>query len=85
MSEVIAVENIKCGGCMNTIRRSLLRLSGVSGVEIDQERDEVKVEGEFKRDEVIYLLRKLGYPEKGHNDLLHKAKSYVSCALGKVE
>jgi copper chaperone CopZ len=85
MSEVIAVENIKCGGCMNSIRRALLSLTGVSAVDIDQERDEVKVEGDFKREEVVVVLQKLGYPEKGHNDLLLKAKSYVSCAIGRIE
>ena len=35
----IEVENIKCGGCMNTIRQSIQKLEGVKSVEI---REEIK-------------------------------------------
>lgn len=33
---------------------------------------------------LVQALSKIGYPEKGNNDLLKKAKSYVSCVIGKM-
>lgn len=81
----IFVENIKCGGCMNSIKSALLKIRGVSAVEIDKEADKVSVEGEnVEREELIDKLRALGYPEKGHNSLVSKAKSMVSCAVGRM-
>jgi hypothetical protein len=38
----------------------------------------------INREEVIDKLNFLGYPEKGNNSLLSQAKSYVSCAVGKM-
>lgn len=83
------VENIKCGGCANTITKSLaeLKLSEIvitpetSVVEFINPHDEKKVL------EVLKKLKNLGYPlietEEGLNAALLKAKSYLSCALGK--
>lgn len=34
MIHTIEVENIKCGGCMNTIRQAIGKIEGVKGVEI---------------------------------------------------
>lgn len=33
---------------------------------------------------LVQALSKMGYPEKGNNDLLKKAKSYLSCAIRKM-
>ena len=81
----IFVENIKCGGCMNSIKSALLKIKGVSVVEIDKEADKVSVEGEnVEREELINKLTALGYPEKGSNSLMSKSKSVVSCAVGRM-
>ena len=34
---------------------------------------------------LLEKLSKLGYPELGTSNVLQKAKSYVSCAIGKLE
>ncbi len=81
----IFVENIKCGGCMNSIRSALLKLEGVNDVQINKETDRVSVSGEqLNRETVINKLAALGYPEKGNNSLMSKAKSMVSCAVGRI-
>jgi copper chaperone CopZ len=81
----IFVENIKCCGCMNSIRTTLLKLEGVRDVQINKETDRVSVSGEqLNRETVINKLATLGYPEKGNNSLMSKAKSMVSCAVGRI-
>lgn len=80
------VENIKCGGCMNSIRTALLKIEGVSAVNIDKEADKVSVEVSDSglKSAIVSALSSMGYPEIGQNDLLKKAKSYVSCAIGRM-
>jgi len=81
----IQVENIKCGGCMNSIKKAISAIAGVEKVEISKETETVVVEGaENLRTQITEKLASLGYPEKGNNNLLHKAKSFVSCAIGRV-
>lgn len=82
----IFVENIKCGGCMNSIKTALLKLSGVTAVEIYKDEDKVCVSGiAVEKDVVVAKLSSLGYPQKGNNNLLSKAKSYISCAVGNMD
>lgn len=84
MTHTIEVENIKCGGCMNSIKTALQKIATVSDVEINKETDTIIVNAETERELLIETLSKLGYPEKGHNTLLHKGKSLVSCAIGNI-
>lgn len=84
MKHLIEVENIKCGGCINSIKNALTKIEGVSEVSIDKETETIEVESSTEREEIIKILSNLGYPEKGNNTLLKKAKSYISCAIGKM-
>ena len=84
MEQQFEVENIKCGGCMNSIKTALLKLDGVNSVTIDKEIDTVTVTGAMNREDVVNKLNDLGYPEKGNNTLIRKAKSYVNCAIGRM-
>jgi len=84
MEQQFEVENIKCGGCMNSIKTALLKLDGVTDVSIDKEIDTVTVTGTMIREDVVNKLNDLGYPEKGNNTLIRKAKSYVNCAIGRM-
>lgn len=84
MTHNIAVENIKCCGCMNSIKTALLKIKGVENVSIDKDTETVTIDGTVEKTILIQALSKMGYPEKGNNDLLKKAKSYVSCAIGKM-
>lgn len=89
MSYEISVENIKCGGCANTISTKLNALTIVDSCDIDIEKGLVCITGdEAGRNQVTQLLLKLGYPESGTAEGLKaakaKAKSFVSCAVGKM-
>lgn len=85
----IQVENIKCGGCANTIQTRLQELEAVDKAEVDIENGVVTIEGdEAHRQQVAELLLKLGYPESGTAEGIKaaaaKAKSFVSCAVGRI-
>lgn len=85
----ISVENIKCGGCANTITSKLNELAAVDHCEVDIENGTVSITGDDShKAEISALLLKLGYPETGTADGLKaakaKAKSFVSCAVGKM-
>jgi copper chaperone len=84
MEQQIIVENIKCGGCMNSIQTALSKLDNVEKVAIDKETETITITGDVEKAIVINKLNELGYPEKGNNTVLRKAKSYVSCALGRM-
>jgi copper chaperone len=83
------VENIKCGGCENTIRKGLSTIAGVSEVQIDRDQQRITlVANESDRHTIAEKLRSMGYPEQGSvaglQSGLAQAKSMVSCAIGKV-
>ncbi|MGZ0015956.1 heavy-metal-associated domain-containing protein [Yeosuana sp. AK3] len=84
MKQHFEVENIKCGGCVNSIKTALLKINNVEEVIIDKDIDTVTVVGNIERSLLIKKLNDLGYPEKGSNTIIKTAKSYVSCALGKI-
>jgi copper chaperone len=84
------VENIKCGGCAGTIRSRLLEDARVSTVTVDIAAGLVEIEAsEDIGDELRVHLGRLGYPERGAvaglRSVSAKARSYVSCAVGRLE
>jgi copper chaperone len=82
----IFVENIKGAGCINTIKTALLKLKGVTAVEIFKDEDKVCVSCiAVEKEVVLEKLFSLGYPQKGSNTLMNKAKSFVSCAVGRYD
>lgn len=87
MKTAINIENLKCGGCASTIKKGLLNIEGVQQVDIDVENSIVSIESINNNLEAIKAkLSKLGYPEVGDkNTVLHKAKSFVSCAVGRID
>lgn len=85
--KTIEILNLKCGGCVNTLKKGLLSIDGINEVEVDLENSKVMVptEDEQLLVRVKEKLSKMGYPEIGEaNTILHKAKSFVSCASGKM-
>ena len=90
MAYKISVENIKCGGCANTIITKLNKLDVVDRCDVDVENGVISITGdESYKSDVTQLLLKLGYPESGTAEGLKaakaKAKSFVSCAIGKLQ
>ena len=85
----IHVENIKCGGCEKSIIKGLASIEGLSHIVIDQEQQMVSVVAdESLREAVVSKLKSMGYPEHGSVSGLEagltNAKSFVSCAIGRV-
>ncbi len=85
----IQVDNLKCGGCARSILNGLTDMQGVSNVEVDHKNKLVRFSGEeVSRAQVAEKLRSMGYPEKGTLEGLSagvaNAKSFVSCAIGRV-
>lgn len=90
MTSKIYIENLKCGGCVSTISRTIAQITGIKRVTIDKEFDLVEIDSvtDFDLSVVKQALLKLGYPEKNSVQGLQKlalgAKSYVSCAIGSL-
>ena len=84
MSFSVEVENIKCGGCANSIQTAF-----DCEVVVDVDQGLVTFEtDETERESVVEKLRSLGYPETGTTEgmdkVAAKAKSFVSCAIGRT-
>lgn len=86
MIQQIAVENIKCSGCMNSIKTALVKIANVQDVSLNKDTETISINSTspLDRTEIVTQLAKMGYPEKGNNNLLLKAKSFVSCAIGNL-
>jgi len=87
MKTTLQIENLKCGGCSATIKKGILTIDDVENVDVNLEESSVSITSTKNNlQEVKIKLSKLGYPEIGDkNTVLHKAKSFVSCAVGKIE
>lgn len=87
MKTTINIQNLKCGGCANTIIKKISSLKGISEVEVNNETDSVSFIAE-KDEDILTVKEKLfvlGYPSVDDaNSLITKAKSFVSCASGRV-
>lgn len=86
-TENIYIQNLKCGGCANTVKSVLIKEKGVQSVDVDVENSLITVEhtGETKREVFIQNLTQKGYPEVDtDNGTMTKAKSYVSCMIGRM-
>lgn len=79
------IDNLKCGGCSNSIRKRLGQLASVGAVIVDPEASTVIVthDGHATRERIASMLNDLGYPEQGTGGIAQKAKSYISCAVGR--
>ena len=87
METTLQIQNLKCGGCANTIVNQLSKLNGISDVTVNNETEEVnfKYNSETEFETVKKKLSDLGYPMIGEaNAFPTKAKSFVSCAIGRI-
>ena len=87
MKTTLPIQNLKCGGCEATIFNKLSEITSVRNITIQQANNAVIFEHNSPNDieTVKNKLLKLGYPVVGEkNSLGNKAKSYVSCAIGRL-
>lgn len=83
----IQIQNLKCHGCANTITKAINKIEGIIDFSIDV--DESKISFNSNDSELIKKVKSklsnLGYPEVDENNsTFQKAKSYVSCAIGRI-
>ena len=81
------IQNLKCGGCAANISKQLNQIEGIS--ELDVNVEEGSVSFDYTTDAQFEAVHKklfsMGYPfEEDANSILTKAKSYVSCAVGRM-
>jgi copper chaperone CopZ len=87
MKTAIVIQNLKCGGCAKTITTKLTELKNISDLTVDVERSTVAFEHNNTDDALTVKdrLKALGYPSiDDKNTVSSKAKSFVSCATGKL-
>ena len=66
MSLSIIVDNVRCGGCVSTIKNGLQEIPGVAQVEVSIEGGVVTVDcDDALRPNLVAKLAELGYPERG--------------------
>ena len=87
MTTTLEIQNLKCGGCAHTIISKLNNLEGIQNVSVYTNSNTVSFENELESEveSATKLLSKLGYPVNGDvNSIGKKAKSFVSCAVGRM-
>lgn len=91
MIKTFQVENVKCGACAATLKNKLGPKFGEIEVNLDTHPREITLKIEDDQiDALQEALRSLGYPlstdEVGFvENTTAKVKSFVSCAVGKME
>jgi copper chaperone len=83
----LEVENVKCGGCAGSIRTRLMDKEGIEEVAVDVDKGLVSIKGDVSdMESIIARLSAMGYPPKGSpNDVITRAKSFISCASGRLK
>lgn len=61
----LLVDNIKCDGCVRSIKTELSKNEVIHSVDVNKEKGEVAILGENIDQETIYeLLAKIGFPKR---------------------
>jgi len=87
MKTTLQIQNLKCNGCATTIKNNLKRLQNIKDIDINIEDSLVSFiyKGENDLEVLKKELHRIGYPIAGENNNMQtKAKSYVSCAVGRM-
>ena len=90
MKQTFEVLNVKCGGCANTLIKSLKEEFGDVEVNLELHPRQITLDIEDSKKEALKLkLRSLGYPLtsdelSGFEKATTTAKSFISCAIEKM-
>lgn len=86
-NSIITVENIKCGGCANSIKTKLSKLNDVENIDINIEQGTISFDHQDAStlDLIVTTLASMGYTQPGESGFTDKAKSYVSCMIGRMQ
>jgi len=90
MKQIYEVINVKCSGCASTLKTSLKEEFGEIEVNLDVQPRQITLNiDELKVPALRKKLKELGYPMSDENlstmeGFSTTAKSFVSCAVGKI-
>lgn len=87
MNTTLQIQNLKCGGCAHTVITKISAIENIENVNVNLDADRVSFDYNSESDlqNAIKKLLSLGYPVVGEaNPLTAKAKSFVSCAVGRM-
>ncbi|MCK0160987.1 heavy-metal-associated domain-containing protein [Allomuricauda sp. F6463D] len=87
MKTTLQVQNLRCGGCVKTISNKLSEIKDIKDVIVDKDSSSVSFGHQSADDASLAkeALRQMGYPIiDEQNGFVEKAKSFVSCASGKI-
>lgn len=88
MKYILQLQNLKCEGCSSTILKNISKRKGVSNAIVDVNCNSLEFEAveDFDLQPIKNDLLHLGYPViDEENPLSAKVKSYLSCAIGKLQ
>ena len=89
--QTFKVQNVKCGGCANTLTTKLKDKFGDVEVNLEVMPREITLEIDNEKIPLLReALKSLGYPMDDEQlgfvqNTTAQAKSFVSCAIGKFE
>ncbi len=89
--QTFQVENVKCGGCANTLKKAFFEEFGEVEVNLEVMPREITLKIEENQIESLKIkLKALGYPLSSDElntieKITTTAKSFVSCAIGKMD
>ncbi|AEM70639.1 heavy metal transport/detoxification protein [Allomuricauda ruestringensis DSM 13258] len=87
MKTTFRLQNLKCGGCINTISKELSEIKEIKDVIVEKDSSSVSFEHQSTDDASLVkeTLKQMGYPTNDEeNGFVEKAKYFVSCASGKI-
>ncbi|MEM7380837.1 MAG: heavy-metal-associated domain-containing protein [Bacteroidota bacterium] len=86
MKAALEIQNLKCGGCAESIRRKLAKIDSLENLHIDEQLSLVSFDYSDDRElsQAKEAISSLGYPTiEDPNSFGQKARSYLSCASGR--
>ncbi|PWI31590.1 heavy metal transporter [Flavobacteriaceae bacterium LYZ1037] len=87
MRTSVIVQNLKCGGCANSIKTKLLEIKNISDIKVDIEESKISFDFIDENNALLVKekLKNIGYPSvEEENSMLSKTKSFINCAAGKL-
>jgi len=87
MKKTLLDDNIKCIGCIASIKDRLKKIDGITKIVVDKDQGSVSIDysDESQIEQVTKLLSILGYPMRGTSTRIHKGVSYISCLIGNTK
>lgn len=91
MKRTFEVENVKCNGCANTLKKKLADDFGDIDVSLDVFPRRITLDiQDSDIDKLRNVLKSIGYPMSDEkldtiDNITTKAKSFISCATGKFD